>query len=168
MSRRVLRQDLVWAAVIFGLAAAFGLLQHWSLVRLSWQGQLTSHLEKQRTARRKVQFQGVKTVSLAQAYALFQQRQALFIDARGPEEYAELHILGAVNLPPAALEQGKPPGLQGMATDRQLVVYCGQISCNAALLVAEKLQKLGYTRVKAFMGGFRAWDEAGYPADTSK
>ena len=34
--------------------------------------------------------------------------------------------------------------------------------------VAEKLQALGFTRVMAYIGGFRAWDEAGYPADTGK
>jgi rhodanese-related sulfurtransferase len=34
--------------------------------------------------------------------------------------------------------------------------------------VAEKLQAMGFTRVEAFLGGFRAWDEAGYPVDTSK
>ena len=48
------------------------------------------------------------------------------------------------------------------------MVYCGQVSCDAALQVAEKLQSLGYTRVSAFLGGFRAWDEAGYPVETSK
>jgi rhodanese-related sulfurtransferase len=48
------------------------------------------------------------------------------------------------------------------------VVYCGQVSCDLALKVAEKLQALGFTRVMAYVGGFRAWDEAGYPADTGK
>jgi 3-mercaptopyruvate sulfurtransferase SseA len=58
--------------------------------------------------------------------------------------------------------------LAGIAKDREIVVYCSQASCDLALEVAEKLQALGYTQVRAFMGGFRAWDEAGYPADTSK
>jgi rhodanese-related sulfurtransferase len=52
--------------------------------------------------------------------------------------------------------------------DRPIVVYCGQVNCDAALKVAEGLQALGFTRVSAFLGGFRAWDEAGYPADTNK
>ena len=46
----------------------------------------------------------MKTVNLAQAYALFQQGQALFIDARPPDEYAELHIPKALNIYPSLLE----------------------------------------------------------------
>lgn len=162
------RQDLAWAAFLLGLAAAFGIMQHWPLVRLSWQGGLTAHLEQLRQARREVEFQGVKTVNLSQAYALLQQRRALFIDTRSAEEYAELHIPGALNLPPEALEQGNTPALGDAARDRQLVVYCDRANCNAALKVAEKLQQLGYTQVAAFLGGFRAWDEAGYPVATEK
>ena len=56
----------------------------------------------------------------------------------------------------------------GLANDREIVVYCGQANCDLALKVAEKLQGLGFTRVTAYMGGFKAWDEAGYPADTGK
>ncbi len=168
MVRRILRQDLAWAGVILILAATFGLWQQWRLVRLSWTGGLTAHLEQQREERRRTEFQGVKTLSLAQAYEIFQQGQALFIDARNPEEYAELHIPGAINLSPRDLKgQGDRP-LPEVPTERQLVVYCGQINCDAALQVAEKLQALGYSRVAAFLGGFQAWDQAGYPADTSK
>ncbi len=167
MMQRRLQQDLAWAGVILLLAAAFGLWQQWLLVRLSWTGGLTAHLEQQREQRRRVEFQGVKTLSLAQAHEIFQQGQALFIDARNAEEYAELHIPGAINLPPWDLKRGARL-LPEVPTERQLVVYCGQVNCDAALKVAEQLQALGYSRVAAFLGGFQAWDQAGYPADTSK
>ena len=165
---RVWRQDLAWAAFILGLATLMGLMQQWSLVRLSWQGKLAPRLEQVREQRRQGQFQGVQTVNLAQAYALFQQGQALFIDARPADEYAELHVPKALNLTPDMLKAGGPEKVAGLAKDREIVVYCGQKSCVLALRVAEQLQALGFSRVKAFMGGFQAWDEAGYPADTSK
>jgi rhodanese-related sulfurtransferase len=168
MIRRLIRQDLAWAGFILLLALACGLGQQWRLVHLSWTGGLPAHLEQQREERRRAEFQGVKTLNLAQAYEIFQQGQALFVDARNADEYGELHIPGAVNLSSSDLNQGGTKALTGIATDRQVVVYCGQVSCDAALQVAEKLQSLGYTRVTAFMGGFRAWDEAGYPAETSK
>ena len=168
ISRRFLGQDLAWAGFILGIAVAFGLMYHWSLVQVSMRGELRAHLEKLRTERREITFQGVKTVSLAQAYALFQEGQTLFIDARVPEEYGELHIPGAINLPPEKLEEEGAQALAGIAHERLTVVYCGQVSCDAALKVAEKLQSLGYTQVTAFLGGFTAWDEAGYPAATSK
>jgi rhodanese-related sulfurtransferase len=168
MLRSVWRRDLAWAAFIFLLAAAVGLLGQWPLVRLSWQGELRSHLDQLRTQRREVQFQGVPTLSLAQAYELFQQGQALFIDARPPQEYQELHVAGAVNLPVEQVQGPRAQEVAGADKGRRLVVYCGQVSCDAALTVAEKLQSLGFNRVAVFLGGFRAWDEAGYPADTSK
>jgi rhodanese-related sulfurtransferase len=166
--RQVWVQDVVWAAIIIGLAGVMGLLQQGQIVRQSWQGQLQARLEQARSARRHEQFQGVQTLNLAQAYALFQQGRALFIDARPPDEYAELHIAKALNITPDMLEGAGVEKVAAIAKDRLIVVYCGQASCNLALTVAEKLQALGFSQVQAYVGGFRAWDEAGYPADTGK
>jgi rhodanese-related sulfurtransferase len=162
---RVWRQDLAWAGVILGAAVLLGLMQHWELVHKSWQGELAPLLSQLRDQRRAEQFQGVKTVNLAQAYALFQQG-SLFIDARPADEFNELHVPKSLNITPEMMEAGLAEKVAGLARDREIVVYCGQVSCDLALEVAEKLQSLGFTRVTAFIGGFRVWDEAGYPADT--
>jgi rhodanese-related sulfurtransferase len=162
------RQDLAWAGFILGLAVLVGLMQQWPLVSRSWRGELATRLEQVRSQRRQEQFQGVKTINLAQAYALFQEGRARFIDARPPDEYAELHVPKALNITPSMLNAGGAGKVAGLAKDQEIVVYCGQVSCDLALQVAEKLQAQGFTRVMAYMGGFRAWDQAGYPADTSK
>jgi rhodanese-related sulfurtransferase len=162
------RQDLAWSGFILGLAVLVGLVHQWPLVSQSWRGELAARLEQVRSQRRQEQFQGVKTVNLAQAYALFQEGRALFIDSRPPEEYAELHVPKALNITPGMLDAGGAEKVAGLAKDREIVVYCGEVSCDLALEVAEKLQALGFTRVTAYVGGFRAWDQAGYPADTSK
>jgi len=154
--------------LILFLAAALGLGLQWQLVRLSWTGGLPAYLEAQQEQRLQKEFQGVKTLNLAQTYEIFQKGEALFIDARDAEEYAELHIPGAVNLNRERLDQEGAKAVAGIPADRLLVVYCSMSSCDAALKAAEKLQSLGYRRVQVFMGGFRAWDDAGYPADTSK
>ena len=164
---RVWRQDLAWAGFILGVGLLLGLMQQWELVHKSWQGELAPLLSQVRDQRRAEQFQGVKTVNLAQAYALFQQG-SLFIDARPADEFSELHVPKSLNITPDMVEAGVAEKVAGLARDREIVVYCGQVSCDLALKVAEKLQSLGFTRVTAFMGGFRAWDEAGYPADTGK
>ncbi len=165
---RLWRQDLAWAGLILGVALLLGLMQQWELVRTSWQGGLAPRLSQARDQRRQHEFQGVKTLNLAQAYARFQQGQALFIDARPAEEFAELHVPKALNITPDMMAAGVAEKVAGLAKDREIVVYCGQVSCDLALKVAEKLQALGFTRVTAYVGGFRAWDEAGYPADTGK
>lgn len=164
---RVWRHDLAWAGLILGVALLLGLMQQWELVHTSWRGELAPRLAQVRDQRRQKEFQGVKTVNLTQAYALFQQG-SLFIDARPSDEFAELHVPKSLNITPAMLEAGVAEKVADLARDREIVVYCGQVSCDLALKVAEKLQSLGFTRVMAFVGGFRAWDEAGYPADTGK
>jgi rhodanese-related sulfurtransferase len=162
---RVWRQDLAWAGFILGVSVLIGIVQQWPLARQAWQGDLAPLLAQARDQRRAEQFQGVKTVNLAQAYALFQQGSR-FIDARPADEFNELHVPKALNITPDMVEAGLAEKVASLAQDREIVVYCGQVSCDLALKVAEKLQALGFTRVMAFTGGFRAWDEAGYPADT--
>ena len=41
---------------------------HWPLVQASLRGNLTALLDQKRQERREVQFQGVRTLDLAQAY----------------------------------------------------------------------------------------------------
>ena len=166
--RGIFREDLAWAFFLLILALGFGLVKHWGVVSLGVKGDLAGQLEKMRAQRRDKEFQGVKTVNLAQAYQFFQEGRTLFVDARKPEEYAELHVPGAVNIPPAKLPGKDSPEVANFAKDRNIVVYCGEVQCDKALKVAEKLQDLGFTRVQVFLGGFKAWDDAGYPADTSK
>ena len=168
MSRELWHQDLGWAAFLLVLAVAFVLMEHWSLVRLSLKGELPGYLEKLKERQRQVLFQGVKTVSLSQAYAAWQEGGTLFLDARQAREFRELHIPGALNLPPEKLEAEGSQALGEVAKDRPIVVYCGDAACDAALKVAEKLQSQGFSQVSAFLGGFRAWDEAGYPVDISQ
>ncbi|MBM4286256.1 MAG: rhodanese-like domain-containing protein [Deltaproteobacteria bacterium] len=166
--RRVLRQDLFWALYLLCLGAAFGLMQHWQMVRLSHRGELRSHLEKARQERREVRFQGVKTVTLDQAHDFWQQGQTLFLDARELDEYQEQHVTGALHFPPKLLDQPGAAVLEGVPKERRILVYCGQENCDVALKVAKKLQDQGFTNVYAFLGGFRAWDEAGHPTATGR
>ena len=162
------RRELAWTISLLGLAVILGFMFHWSLVQASWRGNLTALLDQKRQERREVQFQGVRTLDLAQAYHIWQEKKALFVDARKAEEYQELHVQGAVNVPPETWAKLSSSELIKMAKTREMVVYCSQESCDDALKLAQKLKAAGFTRMMAFTGGFRAWDEAGYPADTSR
>ncbi len=162
------RRELAWVAGLLGLAMILGLIFHWSLVQASFNGNLTALLDQKRQERREVQFQGVRTLDLAQAYQTWQEGRALFVDARKAEEYQELHVQGALNVPPDTWTELPSSELGKMDKARVMVVYCSQESCDDALKLSKKLKEMGFTRVMAFTGGFRAWDEAGYPADTSR
>ncbi len=162
------RRELALAGGYLFLAVILGLSFHWSLVQASLRGNLTTLLDQKHQERREVQFQGVKTLDLAQAYQIWQEKRALFVDARKAEEYQELHVQGAVNVPPETWAELASLELMKMDRSRELVVYCSQESCDDALKLSKKLKAAGFSRVLAFTGGFRAWDEAGYPADTGR
>lgn len=158
--------DIKWALLLAALSLLTGLLWQWPLVQQSWQGELFSQikdLERQEAARR---LEGVRTLNLQQAYERHQQGETLFIDARSPAEFMELHIDGAINLTPEqARSRALPENLKNSVPDRTIIVYCGHADCHASLQVAEFLQSYGFTQVAVFVGGFRIWDEAGYPVD---
>lgn len=76
------KRELFCAALLCALALVFGVLQHWSLVHASFKGELPAYLDKRRDERRAVQFHGVKTVNLEQAYLFWKEGKTLIIDAR--------------------------------------------------------------------------------------
>ena len=76
----------------------------------------------------------------------------LILDVRTPEEYAERHIPGAVNLPNETIGTEVPPQLPDK--EQLLLVYCR--SGNRSKQAAGKLAALGYTNVVEF-GGINDW-----------
>jgi rhodanese-related sulfurtransferase len=159
---------LTWALIILLIAAGLGLAVHWPMVRQGWKGELAGQLQQWHREQRQLRFEGIRTVNLQQAYEWHSQGKTLFIDARKPEEFKELHIAGAVNITPEMAENQVPDSLRRTPLQQPIIVYCGHEECDLGLRVAELLQAQGFSRIMAFMGGFRVWDEAGYPVDISK
>ncbi len=162
----MIKHDLTWAAGLVLLGLALGLVTQWGVIQHGLQGTLELQIaavEKEEAARR---LAAIRTYTLDQALARHQEGRTLFIDAREPDEFRELHIERALNIPASQISaKFVAAALAGVALDHPIVVYCGSVDCHASLRVAEFLQKLGYTQVGVYEGGFRAWDEAGYPVD---
>jgi rhodanese-related sulfurtransferase len=161
------KRDFLWASYLLILAVFFGMLQQWPLVKVSFNGGLKAHLEQVRAQRRAVQFKEVKVVSLELAHEIWSRGKTLVLDARRAKDYQELHVPGALNLPPKSWKNLKDSKLlAGIDKDRDILVYCSGVGCDDALKVGKILRSLGYTQVTVFTEGFRGWDEAGYPVDT--
>ncbi|WP_202842645.1 rhodanese-like domain-containing protein [Luteimonas saliphila] len=102
-----------------------------------------------------------------------QARDAVLIDVREPDEYAQGHLPGAVNLPRGVLEfqihahpaMGCTASEALALSDRPLVLYCRTGGRSA--LAAESLQQLGFSDVHSLAGGFEAWRNAGLPITTA-
>jgi len=169
MHQTIFLQDLKWSLILSFLSLILAALWQWPFLEQSYHGQLFSQikeLEQQKAAR---MLQGVRTFNLQQAYELQQQGKTLIIDARPPAEYRELHIDGAINLTATELSGlNKSELLKRLDPQRPILVYCANEDCHASLQVAELLQNRGFSHVAVFLGGFRSWDEAGYPVDVTR
>lgn len=85
---------------------------------------------------------------------------AFVIDVRQPDEYAEGHIAGAINIPLRELGDN----LNKIPTDRQVFVYCA--SGHRAGIALSSLGVLGYDNVLSFPPSYKGWIAAEEPVTT--
>jgi rhodanese-related sulfurtransferase len=83
------------------------------------------------------------------------------IDARNPEEYQEVHIKGAINIPEKKFSEytGQLPPDKAA----RLVFYCNGVKCGKSKKAAKKAAELGYTDILVYAEGMPVWEEQGLP-----
>lgn len=104
----------------------------------------------------------VKEVSCEDAASAFNLGRALLIDVREDHEWAQSHVSGALHMGRGIIERDIEMRVSDKASP--LMLYCGGGFRSA--LVADNLQKMGYTHVYSVQGGFRAWKEKGLPVSS--
>ena len=82
-----------------------------------------------------------------------EQTDCLIVDVRRPDEFAEGHIAGAVNVPNETIEDEAPEALPDK--EQTLLVYCR--SGNRSKEASQKLADMDYTNVYEF-GGINTWE----------
>jgi rhodanese-related sulfurtransferase len=89
--------------------------------------------------------------------------ELMLLDIREPDEYAAMHIQGALNVPRGILESScefdyeeTVPELAS-ARDRDIVVICR--SGKRSALAADVMQQLGFKKVKSLKTGMRGWSD---------
>lgn len=99
----------------------------------------------------------IEEVSAREAVALRERGDdVVFLDVREPQEWNLVHVPGAVHLPLARVEA---EGDGVVPRDRLVIVYCAR--GNRSALAADRLQGLGFTRVRSLAGGMQGWVDAG-------
>jgi rhodanese-related sulfurtransferase len=83
----------------------------------------------------------------------------ILVDVREDNEWARGHLPGAVHLGKGIIERDIEQTVPDTGT--KLILYCGGGFRSA--LVAENLQKMGYTNVESMDGGWKGWLDAGLP-----
>ena len=94
-----------------------------------------------------------RQITMDEAIIMMEEESGyIILDVRTPEEFADKHIPGAVNIPNETIGTEEIPELPDK--DQLILVYCR--SGNRSKQASEKLAALGYTNVVEF-GGINSW-----------
>jgi rhodanese-related sulfurtransferase len=83
----------------------------------------------------------------------------ILVDVREESEWARGHLPQAVHLSKGVIERDIEQRVP--STNTKLILYCGGGFRSA--LVADNLQKMGYSNVESMDGGWKGWLESGFP-----
>jgi rhodanese-related sulfurtransferase len=103
--------------------------------------------------------QNISEISPTEARQQVESGNAVLIDVREESDWREGHAEGAKHLSRGIIELEIEDEIPDTGT--AIVCYCGGGSRSA--LVAESLQKMGYTNVRSLAGGMREWKASGLP-----
>ena len=118
--------------------------------------------------------QGTKVITADTAKAMV-EKGVLIVDARLSEEYAELHIKGARNIPyremsarsvdyEAKLDSFDVARLPADKT-KPIIFYDNGVECWKSYKTAKAIIKVGYTNIYWLRGGIPEWKAKGYPVE---
>lgn len=83
----------------------------------------------------------------------------ILVDVREDNEWEKGHLPNAIHMGRGIIERDIETGIPDTST--KLILYCGGGFRSA--LVADNLQKMGYSNVESMDGGWKGWIGAGLP-----
>jgi rhodanese-related sulfurtransferase len=89
-----------------------------------------------------------------------ENKDLVILDVREPNDHSHSRIEGAINIPRGVVELEIDESVPDK--NKTIVAYCGGGGRSA--LVADVLQKMGYTNVYSLQGGYKQWKEKPYPS----
>jgi rhodanese-related sulfurtransferase len=102
----------------------------------------------------------IREVTITDVKSMLDRGDAFeLIDVREESEWANGHLPSARHLSKGIIERDIEAAVPDQ--DVMLVLYCGGGFRSA--LAADNLRKMGYANAASMDGGWRAWNEAGYP-----
>lgn len=105
---------------------------------------------------------GEKKLGALDAVRLINDRDALIVDLRPANDFKRGHLLHAISVPVAKLDERVSD--LGKDKSRPLVLYCALGS--VATQAATKLKKLGFAEPYPLKGGINGWIGASLPVTT--
>jgi rhodanese-related sulfurtransferase len=105
----------------------------------------------------------IPLITLSETYKLYQNKKAVFVDARDPFSFEEGHIAGAINIYPDEVLLHLPRLKAQLSPDSIVITYCDGPQCPLSKETAYALLKQGVPTVRVLIDGWKLWTNAGYP-----
>ena len=102
---------------------------------------------------------GFQRISQADAYKLFQEKKAVFIDVRSNAQFSLGHIKGALSIPGSQIVSR----FSEVEAGKIVITYCACSAEQSAGAAATNLMNHGVRKVWALKGGWHDWKNNRYP-----
>jgi rhodanese-related sulfurtransferase len=155
-----MQRHFVGVAIIVLASLILAVSLRFSFIRQSLKGELILRPDLEKTT---VEGGSQRRISLTEAKRRFDDKEALFVDARPRLFYQVGHIQGAVNLPREDYEKKPDAAILSQYRERKLVLYCSGKDCPDSALLGAYLAKEGFQSIEIFEGGWPEWKSAGFP-----
>lgn len=107
-------------------------------------------------------------ITQKEAYAVLNQKDVIFVDARDEDHYVQGHIPGALHVPFAGGDIA-PNVVNALRAAASVVTYCDTGSeCARSKRLALELSMRGVAQVKVLQGGMPSWLQNQYPAEAGE
>jgi rhodanese-related sulfurtransferase len=104
---------------------------------------------------------GLKPVPPQEVTRLINRENAVVLDTRDPKQFAEGHIIGAINIPQVELNDK----ISRLEKDKSLPIIVVFMLGQPTTKIAGLLQSKGFARVFSLQGGIANWQNAGFPLE---
>ncbi len=154
--------------LLIAVACLLGVTINYPFIVKSLDGELLSEIQKRQLADLKVKAEqlspDIRFVDLVSAKKLFDEMQAVFLDSRSPDEYAEGTIRSAIGISIMSVIT-KKVDLEEVIPDKNklIVTFCSGGECDVAVEMAKELVDRHYTNVYVLAEGYPGWFEADFP-----
>ncbi len=170
------RPAFFWRLIIkdclyfLALTILLGGLLNYSLLGSAFNGSLTTAIQQKQLvdlkSKSELIYPGISFIEMESAKKLYDDKLAVFLDARGSREYDTGHIYGAIYMPARELLKGIIDPVK-ILPDKQavLISYCDGGECELSLDIAKELSEQGYQNIFVLGEGYPGWETAGYPTE---
>jgi rhodanese-related sulfurtransferase len=107
----------------------------------------------------------MRSIEFNEVRLMHESGDAIFFDARPPDEYEAGHITGAKPWPSDDFLAYLEVYEHRVPYDTPIVVYCDNSDCDQSHLLAQDLRASGYLLIHIFTGGYEEWIVMGQPVE---